>query len=187
MDDDDDDHDDEPMPFSHGSFRETIDERFIPRGGGGGERRRRATCSVRGEVQGRNKQWRWKIMNRIAYINTRRLLRHIVRFICMRQPRSRRAAGHTRDKRNAQTKHATRPRRVPRTRLTFRVPPSRAAHPIVIRYTPPFASHRLASHIPRSPECVSMQLAAPRGLCVVATWTDGLTDGLTSDERESGA
>lgn len=64
-------------------------------------------------VKRRNKQCRWKIMNRIAYINTRRLLRHIVRFICMRQPRSRRAAGHTRDKRNAQTKHATRLRRVP--------------------------------------------------------------------------
>lgn len=111
------------MPFSHESrldrFAKPIDERFIP--GGGGEEGEE--CSVRGEVQGRNKQWRWKIMNRIAYINTRRLLRHIVRFICMRQPRSRRAAGHTRDKRNAQTKHATRPRRVPpRTRLTFRVP-----------------------------------------------------------------
>lgn len=144
----------------------------------GERRRRRATCSVRGEVQGRNKQWRWKIMNRIAYINTRRLLRHIVRFICMRQPRSRRAAGHTRDKRNAQTKHATRPRRVPRTRLTFCVPPSRAAHPIVIRYTPPFASHRLASHIPRSPECwlrfdaISRPERAVRR-CHVDRWVNG--------------
>lgn len=60
-----------------------------------------------------------------------RLLKHIVRFICMRQPRSRRAAGHTRDKRNAQTKHATQPRRVPCSGLKFRVPPSRlSAHPM---------------------------------------------------------
>lgn len=69
----------------------------------------------RGEVQGRNKQWRWKIMNRIAYINSRRVLRHIVRFICMRQPRSRRERSwtHTRQKKRANKTRATRPRRAP--------------------------------------------------------------------------